>query len=96
MASSNQQQNLITVTVTTTSGNYDGDGRRFNLNEKLSTLLHYAAKDLGLVNTSDWAVRLGDRVLDPSRSLVENGVTSGAVIRWAPVERGGGVACIRS
>lgn len=94
-ADAEKQQQFVTLQVVTTSGNYPTDGfQRYNEHEKLSTVLHEAARELRLRNTDGWLAMIGDRQLDPSKSIAENGLTDATRIQWAPVERGGG-ACTR-
>lgn len=92
-----EKQNKISLQVITTSGNYPaGDAlESFNTHEKLSTVLKKAAKELKLQGTDAWVAKDGERVLTPSQSIGENGLTTGVKIYWAPVEPGGG-ACTRS
>src|SRR4051812_11088200 len=91
------KQNKVEIQVITTSGNYPaGDEyRSYNVHEKFSVVLHDAAKELKLQGTEAWQAKDGERVLDPSRSLAENGVTGRTRIYWAPIEPGGG-ACIQA
>lgn len=90
-----KQDQHISLQVVTTSGNYPEQGfHEFNPHQKLSTVLHQAARELKLKNTEAWQAKVGDRVLDPERTIAENGLTDNTRIQWAPVERGGG-ACTR-
>jgi hypothetical protein len=91
------QQNKVEIQVITTSGNYPAGDEygSYNMHEKLSTVLHQAARELKLQGTDSWQAKDGERVLDPNRTLAENGITSKTQIYWAPVESGGG-ACTRT
>lgn len=85
----------ISLQIVTTSDNFPEEGfREFNQHEKLATVLQQAAAKLKLKNTDGWVAKVGDRQLDPAKTLAENGLTDETRIQWAPVERGGG-ACIR-
>jgi hypothetical protein len=90
-----KQEQHISLQVVTTSGNYPDEGyREFNQHEKLSIILHQAADELKLKNTDGWLAQVGERQLDPAKTLAENSLTDNTRIQWGPVERGGG-ACIQ-
>lgn len=85
----------ISLQIVTTSGNYPETGyREFNQHERLATVLQQAAAQLKLKNIDGWVAKVGDRQLDPAKTLAENGLTDETRIHWGPTERGGG-ACIQ-
>lgn len=94
-AKTQKDEQHLSLQIVTTSGNYPDDGfRDFNQHQKLAAILQQAAAHLKLKNTDSWVAKSGERQLDPSKTLAENGLTDRTHIQWAPVERGGG-ACTR-
>lgn len=91
MAPEHEQKNQVNIQIVTGSGNYPESGyRHFNVHEKLEIVLHQAATHLKLQSTDGWVARLGDRNLDPTRTIGENQIPDPSKIFWAPTERGGG------
>lgn len=85
------QDHKVLVTVITPSGIYpEGDPEKINDNKLVSEVLEKAAKKLKLTNTSDWVVYVGERLIDPSRSFKDNGLSGTVEIEWHKPEGGGG------
>jgi hypothetical protein len=85
----------VEVSISTTAGFYPDKGfDRTKATEAISEQLEKAAKKLKIKSTVGWVATVnepsGKRVLEPSRTYVENRVAGEVEIDWGPSEGGGG------
>lgn len=81
----------INVRVHTTSGNYPAHGHeKVPANEQVQEILNRAASELELVGTTDWIVRIGEKIV-PASSTYDQLCEHGEVkLDWGANEGGGG------
>lgn len=81
----------INVRVHTTSGNYPAQGHeKVHLTEQVQEILKRAADKLELVGTTDWIVRIGDKVISASSTYDQLGEHGEVKLDWGANEGGGG------
>lgn len=87
------KEHFIEVRVVTTSGSFPKQGlKRTTINQPIKVVLHEAAKELKIADTSNWVARVGDREVDVSKSYADNNLSGKVVIDYGPKEGGGGNA----
>jgi len=83
--------NTINVRVHTTSGNYPAQGQeKVPVTEQVQEVLTRAASKLELVGTTDWIVRIGDKVVPASSTYQQLGEHGDVKLDWGANEGGGG------
>jgi hypothetical protein len=87
------KEHFIEVRVVTTSGSFPKQGlKRITIHQPIEVILHEAAKELKITDTSNWVARVGDREVDVSKSYADNNLSGKVVIDYGPKEGGGGNA----
>ncbi|WP_146006705.1 hypothetical protein [Bradyrhizobium forestalis] len=89
------KKNHIEVSISTTAGFHPAEGfNSVSENQIVQHELDKAKKELNIKDVTGWIASVitpaGKRTLDPSKSYVENGLSSKAEIDWGPSEGGGG------
>lgn len=81
----------INVRVHTTSGNYPARGHeKVSVTEQVQEILKRAADELELVGTTDWIVRIGDKVIAGSSTYEQLDEHGEVKLDWGASEGGGG------
>jgi hypothetical protein len=81
----------INVRVHTTSGNYPAHGHeKVSVTEQVQEILKRAADELELVGTTDWIVRIGDKVIAGSSTYEQLDERGEVKLDWGASEGGGG------
>lgn len=81
----------INVRVHTTSGNYPAHGHeKVPAAEQVQEILNRAASELELVGTTDWIVRIGEKVVPASSTYEQLGEHGEVKLDWGANEGGGG------
>jgi hypothetical protein len=81
----------INVRVHTTSGNYPAQGQeKVPVTEPVQEILSRAASKLELVGTTDWIVRIGDKVVPASSTYQQLDQHGDVKLDWGANEGGGG------
>jgi hypothetical protein len=86
--------NQVTLKVQTLSGTFE---HTFNIHQKLQLVIDktFEALNLQPAEGEVWELRYGNQVLDPNQTIQDAGIPSGAVLKLAPREGGGGTAWTR-
>jgi len=91
MANEHSNDKHVEVAVVTTSGRYPNTGTdRVPANQPVSVVLKKAAKDLNIVDTTNWVARVSNREIDPAKNYEENDLSGTVTIDYGPREGGGG------
>jgi len=84
-------QHNVDVQVVTTSGNYPADGtERLASNQPVQTILKKAAKELKIVDTTNWVATINGTQIDSTKSCADLGLSGTVSIDYGPAHGGGG------
>jgi hypothetical protein len=89
------REHTVEVSISTTAGFFPTEG--FNhvpASQTVQIELDKAKRALHIKDTANWIASVagpsGKRVIDPSKSYVDNGLSDKVEIDWGPSEGGGG------
>ena len=81
----------VDVQVVTTSGNYPNSGTdRVAANQPIKNELKKAAKELKIVDTTNWVATVNGTQIDPEKSYSDLGLSGTVTIDYGPAHGGGG------
>ena len=81
----------IDVAVITTSGTWPGIGfETVPIHQPLKVELLHAVKELGIIDTTNWVAKVGNRELNIEQSYEQNNLSGQVEIDYGPREGGGG------
>lgn len=81
----------LEISVGTTSGAYPKKGqKKAKATDLVAEFLAGAQKHLHLTDTSNWAVTVGDKEINPNQTFAQNGLHDTVVMTWGPRHGGGG------
>jgi hypothetical protein len=88
-------EHAVEVSVSTTAGFFPTEGfNRVPVKQAVQVELDKAKHALYIKDTTNWIASVaspgGKRVVDPSKSYAENGLSGKVEIDWGPSEGGGG------
>lgn len=81
----------LEVSVSTTSGTYPKKGqKKVKAGDLVAEFLADAQKHLHLTDTSNWAVTVDGKEVNPNQTFAQNGLHDTVVMTWGPRHGGGG------
>jgi hypothetical protein len=88
-------EHAVEVSVSTTAGFFPTEGfNQVPINQAVHVELDKAKHALHIKDTTNWIASVaspaGKRVIDPSKTYAENGLSGKVEIDWGPSEGGGG------
>ena len=86
---------FVEVSISTTAGFFPAEGfNRVPAHQKVEVELEKTKDTLKIKDTAGWVATVttpsGKRVIDPTKSYLENGLSGEIEIDWGPSEGGGG------
>jgi|SRR6266404_9098984 len=92
---SKHPEHEVEVSISTTAGFFPTEGfTRVPVNQAVHVELDKAKHALHIKDTTNWVASVaapsGKRVIDPSKTYAENGLSGKVEIDWGPSEGGGG------
>jgi hypothetical protein len=84
-------EHRVNVVVITTSGHYPATGSdSVSANQPVKNELKKAAKELNIVDTTNWVATVNGTEIDPDKSYAENNLSGTVSIDYGPNHGGGG------
>jgi len=94
-AGTQESGQFVEVSISTTAGFFPAEGfNRIPAHQKVDVELEKAKHELKIKDTAGWVATVtelsGKRVIDPTKTYLENKLSGKVEIDWGPSEGGGG------